>query len=160
MAEANPKKQQMEYIAIGALVLVALFIGMTRFKKKDKDDEVFSRKEFNKKWEEVKALEKSVPEDEKAIAYTVYSERAPFKSPFEGDTEELGEDVTLPKLNLQGMVWSSQRPQAIIDNKVYDVGDVIEIGSGEAKEEIKINDIDRDGLHLRYKGMKFIVRPK
>jgi len=33
MADVDLKKQQMEYIGIGLLVLVAFFIGVARFKK-------------------------------------------------------------------------------------------------------------------------------
>ena len=161
MAEANLKKQQMEYIGIGLLVLVAFFIGVVRFKKKGNDDEVFSRKEFNKEWAEVEILEKKVPKEDKKIAYATYSDRIPFKGPFE---EELtagvpGIDVMLPSMTFQGMIWSSKRPQVIIDNNVYDIGDVIVIGSGEAAEEIRIKDIDKQGIHLRYKGVEFLKRP-
>ena len=162
MAEANLKKPRMEYIGIGLLVLVAFFIGIARFKKKDKDDEVFSRKAFNKEWAEVEILEKKVPEEEKKIAYATYSDRSPFKGPFEeGLTAEApGIDVTLPSMTFQGMIWSSKRPQAVIDNNVYDIGDVIVIGSGEATDEVKIKDIDRQGIHLKYKGVEFLKSPK
>jgi hypothetical protein len=159
MAEANIKRQQIEYIAVGLLVLVALLVGITRFKKKDKDDEVFSRKEFSKKWEEVEILEKKVPQEEKGISYAVRSERIPFKSPFEEEEkveEKVDEELTLPAMGFQGMVWSSKRPQAIINSKVYDVGDVIPVGL----EEVVLKGIERDGIHLKYKGKEFIVRPK
>lgn len=160
MAETDMKKQHMEYIVVGILVLAALFIGINRFKKKDKDDEVFSRREFSEKWKEVEILEKEVPQEEKGIVYDTYSERIPFKSPFEEELVAAGEQVELPTMTFQGMVWSSLRPQAIIDNKVYDIGDAIVVGSGDTKEEIKIKDIDRKGIHLIYKGREFLVRPK
>lgn len=161
MAEANLKKQQMEYIGIGLLVLVAFFIGVSRFKKKDKDDEVFSRKEFNKKWTEVEILEKKVPKEEKKLAYTVYSDRDPFRGPLEKEQDEevVDASITLPSMTFQGMIWSSRRPQAIIDNSVYDVGDVIIIGSGETADEVKIKGIDKKGIHLRYKGVDFLKTP-
>ncbi|NQV03868.1 MAG: hypothetical protein HQ532_00055 [Candidatus Omnitrophica bacterium] len=161
MAEANLKKQQMEYIGIGLLVLVAFFIGVARFKKKDKDDEVFSRKEFNKKLTEVEIMEKKVPKEEVKVAYTVLSDRDPFRSPLEkeGNEETVDIDVTLPSMTFQGMVWSSRRPQAIIDDKVYEIGDVIIIGSGETADEVKIKDIDKKGIHLKYKGVEFLKSP-
>lgn len=160
MAETDIKKHQMEFIVIGTLVLLAFVIGITRFKKKDKDDEVFSRKEFAKKWEEVEILEKEVPAEEKGVVYTTESERAPFKSPFEGEALAAGEQIVLPTMTFQGMVWSSARPQAIIDNKVYDIGDSIIIGTGEIKEEVRVKDINRKGISLIYKGKEFLVRPK
>ena len=69
MAESAPKKQHtVEYIAIAALVLIAVIMGIVRFKKGDTDDEVFSRKEFNKQWAEVEILEAGVPKKEKEVA--------------------------------------------------------------------------------------------
>lgn len=162
MAEAGLKKQQMEYIAIGTLVLVAVLIGVSKFQKKEKDDEVFSRTEFNKKWKEVEILELKVPKEEKGVDYVASVERVPLKSPFEEESKAgaVGEDVTLPVMAFQGMVWNSRRPQAIIDNKVYDVDDVILVGEGEAAGTIKVKDITREGIFLKYKGKEFIVRPK
>jgi len=161
MAEAAPKKQHtIEYIAIGALVLVALVIGVARFKKGDTNDEVFSRKEFTQKWKEVEILEAGVPKNEKTIAFAPDGEMSPFKSPFD-DTEEIkqtDEDVVLPEMQYQGMIWKSTRPQAIINNKVYDIKDVINVDAAE--EGIEIRDINKDGIHLVYKKKEFIVRPK
>ena len=159
----NLKKQQMEYIGVGALVVLALFMGLSKFKKKEVDDEVFSRKEFNKRWKEIEILEKNIPRAEKEIKYNVDVDRPPFKSPFEEEKELklAGEGATLPTMIFQGMVWNSARPQAIINNKIYDINDIIEITSVEEKSAgIKIKDIRKDGIYLRYKGRDFIVRPK
>jgi hypothetical protein len=137
-------------------------VGITRFKNKDRgDDEVFSRTEFNKKWKEVEILESSVPRQEKGIDYALRTERIPFKNPFEEEKqiiieEAIDEKVKLPDMSFQGMVWSSKRPQAIINSNIYDIGDEILIGA----EEVVLKSIDKDGIHLRYKGKEFIVRPK
>ena len=161
MPEKDPKKQQMEYIAVGLVVVVAVFIGLSRFKKKEKDDEVFSKKEFNEKWKEVEILEKKVPEEEKGISYTADAERIPFKSPFEEERVDVAdENITLPAMTFQGMVWNSMRPQVIVDNKVYDIHDSIEIGIGDTRVKVKIKDITKDGIYLEYKRKKFLVRPK
>jgi len=161
MAETAPKKQHtIEYIAIGALVLVALVIGVARFKKGDANDEVFSRKEFTQKWKEVEILEAGVPKNEKTITFAPDEETSPFKNPFD-DTEEIkqtDENVVLPEMQYQGMIWKSTRPQAIINNKVYDIKDVINVDV--AGEGIEIKDINKDGIHLVYKKKEFIVRPK
>lgn len=159
MAESTPKKQHtIEYIAIGALVAAALIIGIARFKKGDTDDEVFSRKEFNKKWKEVEILEANVPNKENEISYTLGDDNLPFKSPFDEAVEnkESGEELLLPEMQFQGMIWKSSRPQAIINNKVYDIKDVITVGEGE----IEVKDINKDGIYLIYKNKEFIVRPK
>ncbi len=164
MAEQTPKKQHtIEYIAIGALVIGALIIGITRFKKGDTDDEVFSRKEFNKKWKEVEMLEARVPKDEKKITYIMEDGKSPFKSPFDEVVENKAPEdnnAVLPEMRFQGMVWKSSRPQAIINNKVYDIEDVINVGAEGLGEEIKVKDIAEDGIHLIYKNKEFIVRPK
>jgi len=164
MAEQAPKKQHTaEYITIGALVVLALIIGIVKFKKGDTDDEVFSKKEFNKKWQEVVVLEAGVPKNENEIAYTVEEETFPFKSPFDDDKvkrseETENEDVTLPQMLFQGMVWKSSRPQVIINNKVYDIKDVINVGTEAG--EVVVKDITKEGVHLIYKNKEFIVRPK
>lgn len=159
MAKTNLTKQQKEYAAVILLVIVSLFIGMQKFKKKDVDDEVFSRNEFNEKWKEVEILEKVMPKGIEAISY-VDSERIPFEGPFDKEKEklEVDESITLPALTFQGMVWNSQRPQAIIDNKVYDIGDSIVLGQDQ--DEIKVKDIAKNGMILEYKRKEFIVRPK
>ncbi|PIW68239.1 MAG: hypothetical protein COW10_03635 [Candidatus Omnitrophica bacterium CG12_big_fil_rev_8_21_14_0_65_42_8] len=159
MAELTHKKQHtIEYIAISALVMSALIIGIARFKKGDVDDEVFSRKEFNKKWKEIEILEANVPNKENKIVYAIEDESAPFKSPFDETVEnkESAEIVLLPDMQFQGMIWKSSRPQAIINNKVYDVKDVISVTGGE----VEVKGVDKDGIHLIYKNKEFIVRPK
>ena len=164
MPEGSPKKQyNIEYIAIGALVVAALIIGIVRFKKGSVDDEVFSRKEYDKKWKEVEILEKQIPKKEKEFAYTKNDDKGPFKSPFDetlGDKGSEGADVALPDMKFQGMVWKSSRPQAIIDNKIYDIKDVIKVDTEGEFGDIRVKDIAKDGIHLIYKGKEFIVRPK
>jgi len=165
MAEQMSQKQHTtEYIAISALVVIALIIGIAKFKKGDTDDEVFSRKEFNKKWQEVEVLEASVPKIENEIIYTAENEKFPFKSPFDETTkykeEIVDENVTLPELLFQGMVWKSSRPQVIINNKVYDVKDVINVSAEAGDGGILVKDIAKEGVHLIYKNKEFIVRPK
>lgn len=164
MAEQDAKKRTMEYVAVGALVLIAVFIGISRFKKKEADDEVFSRTRFNEEWKEVEILESKLPEEEKGISYMLDGETSPFKSPLT-DKKKIqitDVEVSLPSsLSFQGMIWNSKRPQAIINNKVYDVNDIVEIESEElTSEKIKIVDVTREGIYLRYKGKDFLVRPK
>jgi hypothetical protein len=163
MADAPRKKQHnIEFIAIAGLVLVALIMGIARFRKAGADDEVFSRKEYDRKWKEVEVLETEAPKKEKGIVYTLEDDKAPFKSPFDEidvDKED-AEIVVLPDMKFQGMVWKSQRPQAIINNKVYDIKDIIKLDEAGVLGEIKVKDIDKDGIHLMYKGREFIVRPK
>lgn len=155
--DEKTKKQYIEYIVIAGLVIGALIIGISRFKKTEKNDEVFTRKEFNERWKEVEILEANVPNPEKAVDYADGNGFGPFKSPFDDTDKEAEEEVVvLPELDFQGMVWKSFRPQVIIGNKVYEVNDYIEAG----KDKILIKDVANDGIHLKYKNKEFIVRPK
>jgi len=162
MAQTNPKKQHMiEYLAIAGLVIVAIIIGMARFKKGGTNDEVLSREEFNKKWKDLDALEQNVPQKEKGVTYDTDDNAVPFKGPFD-ETEEKNitdEKIELPAMTFQGMLWKSARPQAIINDKIYDVGDVIE-GAGDAEFGVRVKGVTKEGIHLIYKGKEFIARPK
>ena len=162
MADAEAKKrQQMEYMAVGILIVIALLIGVSRFKKKDRDDEVFSRKVFNEKWKEVEALEETVPKKEFAVNYGGEPDETPFKSPMDEKKNavlEKQEEMSLPALHVQGMVWNSRRPQAIINGAIYDINDAIILEGTEG--EIIVRDVLKDGIHLRYMGRSFMVKPK
>jgi len=160
---ALKKQHNVEYIAIGALVVAALILGITRFKKSNAEDEVFSRKEFKQKLEEIEALEAKVPKKEKQVDYAVKDEMFPFKSLFD-EAEEIKEDVdeaiTLPSMQCQGMVWKSSRPQTIINNKVYDINDIINVEGDVLGGDIEVKAITKEGVYLIYKKKEFIVRPK
>ena len=58
----------------------------------------------------------------------------------------------LPKIDMQGLIWSPKMPQVIINEKVLGVGDFI--GEWEIKE------IDRDGIILFFKGQQYKLRPQ
>ena len=163
MAEMTSKKHNtVEYVAMGALIVVALIIGMKKFQKGNTDDEVFSRKEFNKKWEEVVILEANVPKNEKELTYKEENDSFPFKGPIDDveQSEKLEDNIILPDMKYQGMIWKSSRPQAIINNKVYDIKDIIRLDTEAGGGDILVKDIAKDGIHLIYKNKEFIVSPK
>lgn len=58
------------------------------------------------------------------------------------------EPVVLPALAVQGIIWGGNKPCAIINNKVIEQG-------RETAEGVKITNISRQGIELRYKGKKF-----
>ena len=58
----------------------------------------------------------------------------------------------LGKLHLRGVIWGGNLPLAIINDKVYRVGDSI---SG-----MKIIDINKTGVLLQYKEETYILKPK
>lgn len=103
----------------------------------------------------------------KKVKYTSQDLRDPFKSPFEIEMESLGEPPPPPpeeqpppkqilsylqsRLEVQGIVWGSETPQAIINNVVLKVGEVI--GGAE------IIDIRKEGVYVLYEGRQYILRP-
>lgn len=97
----------------------------------------------------------------KGVSYTSQNLRDPFRSPFEmrliaidqeeeqGPVQPIGHD--LPHLSVQGMIWGTGMPQAIINNSVVKVGQTI--------SEAEILDIRKEGVYLLYQGRQYILRP-
>ena len=88
-----------------------------------------------------------------SVEYTSEGLRDPFLSPFEMEmtaTEGTAE-VDLSGLNVQGMVWDSPMPQAIINERVVRQGDVI--GGAE------ILDVQEEGVYILYEKKQYILRP-
>lgn len=89
------------------------------------------------------------------IEYQAESLRDPFQGYYkEGkeqepvEPEEEGQVIKpLPTLTVQGIIWGSSIPQAIINNKVVKVGDTI--------EEVRVIKIDKEGLTLLYEGRQY-----
>ena len=89
----------------------------------------------------------------KRVKYTSQDLPDPFKSPFERE-EAVGEPTVtagLPHLEVQGMVWGSKMPQAIINNTVVTAGEVI--------EGAEIIDIRKEGVYVLYEENQYILRP-
>lgn len=61
-------------------------------------------------------------------------------------------EIELSGIIIQGIVWGPKRPQAIINGEVYEKGEVV--------GEVKIIDIDKDGVTLLYKDRVILVQPK
>jgi type II secretory pathway component PulC len=71
-------------------------------------------------------------------------------------TSELAEEenvgVALPAMDVTGIVWGTKQPRAIIDQKVYGEGDVVE---GTQAEILKINS---DGILFKVKTKEFLMK--
>jgi len=52
------------------------------------------------------------------------------------------EELPLPFLGIQGIIWNTDTPQAIINNQVVKIGDKI--------ENVEIIDIDKQGIKVDY----------
>ena len=95
------------------------------------------------------------------VSYAAENLRDPFKSylPVEEEVpsvlpgeEEVQpeEEIILPTFTVQGVIWGSSLPQAIIDDTVVKIGDVI--------EGARITNITRDNIELNYQGKDFVVK--
>ena len=87
--------------------------------------------------------------------YTGNELRDPFKSYL--PKTEIGKTRAtvsreLGKLHLTGVIWGGKMPLAIINDKIYRVGESI-LG-------IKIIEINKTGVLLKYKEETYILKPK
>ncbi|MDD4982039.1 MAG: hypothetical protein PHS12_04705 [Candidatus Omnitrophica bacterium] len=88
------------------------------------------------------------------IEYKARGLRNPFQQPISSTedkpekTEEpiVAEPVSLPVLNVQGVIWQGNPKQAIINNKVMKVGDSL--------DNIDVIDISKEGVTVLYAGVQ------
>jgi hypothetical protein len=64
--------------------------------------------------------------------------------------EEKEKTIKLPPIDIQGIIWAKNMPQAIVNNAVMKAGDYI--------GEFEIKEITRTGLILFYKGREFDIK--
>lgn len=60
--------------------------------------------------------------------------------------------IPMPGLDIQGLIWDSDKPQAIINNKVVKMGDYI--------EGVKVVNIRKDGVVVEYEGEEVLIDRK
>lgn len=97
--------------------------------------------------------EGTIKRSQETIAYTSQNLRDPFALtiPQELMTATIpAEAPPLPALKVEGFVWGSNLPQAIIGGKVYGIGDTV--------QGAKITGIDKNGITLLYNGYTYTVR--
>ena len=92
-----------------------------------------------------------------AVQYTGYSMRDPFRDEFYkaedgGRVVNAGEGVRSSSFVLEGVVWNSKRPQAIVNGKIVELGGKI----GDAK----ITAIDKKGVKIQTKEQEFYLTVK
>jgi hypothetical protein len=71
-------------------------------------------------------------------------------------TETIVEEKA-PSITITGLVWNSDRPQAIINGKVLSLGDTFM--DTQSNEEIKINKIYKTGIDVSYRGKTWTITP-
>jgi hypothetical protein len=80
-----------------------------------------------------------------------------FRDPFKGyekkqqfaAVEAGSSKKALPSLQLQGVIWGGEFPQAVVNNKIVNIGDTV-----EGAKVIKIN---RDGIEVLFDGVSYAV---
>ena len=93
------------------------------------------------------------------VEYNVTNLRDPFEpEPFEeevevedeqNDTNKIPTQSPLPPLDIQGIVWGGRLPQAIINNQVVKIGDLV---SG-----VRVVDISKKGITVFYSGRQQLI---
>ncbi len=61
------------------------------------------------------------------------------------------EAIPTPQVTLSGLVWNSTRPQAIMNGRVVNIGDKIDVWT--------IRNISKQGVELTFEGTDFLVEP-
>jgi len=82
------------------------------------------------------------------VNYTASNLRDPFKGPQDDKEEKEEGPAKLPELKLQGIVWGTDNPQAIINNIVVKKGDAIAGG-------VRILEINKDGVVVFFKNRNY-----
>ncbi len=108
--------------------------------------------------QEVSQSNESAPIVRPVLQYSADNLRDPFQEykekkvvveskPQEEQKEEA--PTTPPSLDIQGVIWGGEIPQAIINGKIVKVGNTI--------DEAEIIKIDKQGVTVLYKGSQFIL---
>ena len=88
------------------------------------------------------------------------TEKDPLKNIFAQFLEKLRrrvpekeiEKLPIPDLNIEGLIWNSDMPQAIVNGSVVKIGDHI--------EGVRIVEIDKKGITIDYEGQKVLISKK
>lgn len=76
--------------------------------------------------------------------------------------EAVPEILGMPKLTITGLVWNSDRPQAIVNGNIVEVGDRlfgIPTDKSETIPELTFSNITKEGLEVSYMDKSVILKP-
>ncbi|HOW36247.1 MAG TPA: hypothetical protein PL155_07525 [Candidatus Omnitrophota bacterium] len=90
----------------------------------------------------------SSPLPKKKIIPKKVEERIPVKPVAE--IVKVEREIIPPSLSIQGLIWNTDRPQAIINESVVGIGDTI--------EGAKIVSIQKTGVSIAYEGKTFQIK--
>lgn len=86
----------------------------------------------------------------RAVEYTGKDYRDPFG--VSGSAANLKDEIASMRLTLEGVLWNTTEPRAIVSGKIVKVGGTL--------NGIEILDIGREGVKMRYKGQEFYLRKR
>ena len=72
-------------------------------------------------------------------------------------TQPNSSSVNPPELTVTGLIWDSQRPQAIVNGRVVDVRSTFKLADDQP--EIKIISINNVGVEIAFNGRNLILSP-
>ena len=152
-------KKKREQIILVALMPI-FFIGLLymRSQQKSKATDIVQN-ELTIAQEDSLIDELPMPKTIEEIGYKK-TEKDPLKNIFAQFLERLRrrvpekeiEKFSIPDLNIEGLIWNSDMPQAIINGSVVKIGDYI--------EGVKIVGIDKKGITIDYEGQKVLISKK
>jgi len=152
-------KKKREQIILVALMPI-FFIGLLymRSQQKSKATDIVQN-ELTIAQEDSLIDELPMPKTIEEISYKK-TEKDPLKNIFAQFLERLRrrvpekeiEKFSIPDLNIEGLIWNSDMPQAIINGSVVKIGDYI--------EGVKIVGIDKKGITIDYEGQKVLISKK
>ena len=146
------RKQQIILIILIPVFLLSLFY--TRMQKSSNESsEDIKQEEGLSEDERINQI--LLPKGALDVEYTL-PERDPLKDFFQLylyktrtiKTEEKIE-IPLPELTIEGIIWNSDLPQAIVDGSVVRIGDII--------KGVEIINIEKKGIIVSYNGEKVLI---
>ena len=60
------------------------------------------------------------------------------------------EEIIPPNLTIKGLIWNTDLPQAIVNDSIIRIGDII--------DEAEVLDITKEGISIRYRSKEFFVK--
>jgi len=94
--------------------------------------------------------EKAIKDSQEALKYTSDNLRDPFTLNLPQAPAASAQPKALPQFKVDGFIWGSSIPQAIINGKVYGVGDTV--------ESAKITKIDKTGVTILFNGSNYVIK--
>jgi len=147
------KKQQIILIVLIPVFLLSLLY--TRMQKKASEDNKEGIKQEDSLCQDKRINEIAPPRGDLDIEYALLK-KDPLKNLlqlylYKTRVVQTEEKVTipLPELTIEGIIWNSHMPQAIVNGKIVRIGDIV--------KDVEIIDIKRNGIVVGSNGEKFLI---